>query len=75
MKEQIIEIIQQNVDLHQIIRDEMNLEEIGVDSIAFISIIIAIEEEFNIRFDDMQLIYDHYQTVGDLIEAVQSAIE
>jgi acyl carrier protein len=75
VREKILEIIKQELDFHQIIHDESKLEEIGVDSIAFISIIIAIEEEFSIRFDDKQIIYNKYQTIGDLVVAVQSIIE
>lgn len=68
MKEKIYEIIQKFVGIDNDVDENAVLMEIGIDSVTFISMIIEFEEEFNIRFDDMQLVYDNYKTIGQLIE-------
>ena len=46
------------------------LAEIGIDSITFIRIVIALEEAFNIKFEDEILILSEFPTVKDLIDYV-----
>ena len=75
MKEKIYAIIKKFVGNHSNVNDDALLMEIGIDSVTFISMIIEIEEEFNIRFDDMQLIYDNYKTIGQFIEMIIHMIE
>lgn len=74
MKELIYKVIQNNKK-NLDINDNTTFAELGIDSIEFIEIIIALEEEFNIRFEDMQLVYDNYQTVGQMVCTVQQIIK
>lgn len=39
-----------------------------IDSITFVQIIVDIEEQFNIEFDDEALLVSNYKTVDDLIK-------
>ena len=75
MKEAIYDVIKKHLVNSENINDDSILIAIGIDSVDFITIIVALEEEFNIRFEDMQLIYDDYQTIGQLVSMVQGAIE
>lgn len=75
MKEEIYDVIKQNLSNSADVSDDTALMEIGIDSVGFITMIIALEEEFNIRFEDMQLVYDNYRTIGQLATVVQQVIE
>lgn len=75
MKEEIFSVIKQKIGSSADMNDDTALTEIGIDSVEFITMIIEIEEEFNIRFEDMQLVYDNYRTIGQLVSVVQQVIE
>ncbi|BCK01469.1 phosphopantetheine-binding protein [Anaerocolumna chitinilytica] len=47
---------------------EMSFEELGIDSIAFISIIISLEEEFCIEIPDENLLLSELNTVHKIAE-------
>lgn len=48
------------------ISDEEPLESAEINSIAFIKIVIAIEDEFHIHFDNTMLDIKKYDTLQDL---------
>lgn len=50
------------------IKVDTKLNEIGVTSLAFISIIIGIEDKFNIEFPQEFLIMDYAGTIAQLCE-------
>jgi acyl carrier protein len=45
------------------------------DSMAVVSLVAAIEEEFGVTFDDSELTADVFSTLGSLAEQVQSMID
>ncbi|WP_225999278.1 acyl carrier protein [Paenibacillus sp. BJ-4] len=75
MTEAIFDLIKRKAGNSSGVNGDSSLMEIGIDSVEFITMIIELEEEFNIRFEDMQLIYDSYSTVGQLVSVVQQVIE
>lgn len=46
---------------------------IGLDSIEIIQLVAALEEEFELTIDDNDLLPDHFQTLGDLINFLQES--
>ena len=46
---------------------------IGLDSIEIIQLVAALEEEFDLTIDDDDLLPDHFQTIGDLINFLQGS--
>lgn len=50
---------------------ETNLTTIGINSISFIKIIVAIESEFNMEFDDDGLDYTQYQCFKDVVSYIR----
>ena len=46
---------------------------IGLDSIEIIQLVAALEEEFELTIDDNDLLPDHFQTLGDLINFLQGS--
>ena len=53
---------------------EMNFNSIGVDSITFIKVVIALEGEFDFEFDDEMLLITRFSTVKSMVEYVESKI-
>jgi acyl carrier protein len=47
-----------------------NIQEIGLNSIDFIKILIFIEDEFEIEFDDNDLIMEKYEVMADIVDLV-----
>ena len=54
---------------------EKHLMDIGVDSLMFIQIVIAIEEEFEFEFPEEKLSFVETGTVELLCEVIESALE
>lgn len=75
MEQKIYDVIKKNIKGVDSINLDTTLVECGVNSIEFISIIIALEEEFDIRFEDIQLIFDQYKTIGEIVETVHKLTE
>ncbi len=75
MEQQIYEVIKKYLKGVDHINFDTTLVECGMDSIEFITMIIALEEEFGIRFEDIQLIFDEYKTVGDIVKVVHNLVE
>lgn len=63
----IIQIIQGILRYNLDIPPGERLENIGFNSIKYISLIVALEEEFEIAFNDEELLYECFATV-ELIE-------
>lgn len=56
------------------INEQDDLVRIGVDSLAFIKIIIALEKEFNIKIDDIYLDVGKFATVGQLVTFISDQV-
>jgi acyl carrier protein len=53
----------------------LGLADIGIDSLAFINIVVEIENVFDIVFDDKMLDYKCFQSISDLINYIASVID
>ena len=75
MRERIIEIIRDACALKEDnITFETNLGDISLDSLTFIEVIVRIEQEFGIEFDDEDLNIDDWGPIGDVIHYVEGKI-
>ena len=74
MEKKIIYIIKQNCNIEQIEDINIDFTAIGVDSITFINIIVALEQEFDIEFDDEMLLISQYSNVKEFIEYVTNKV-
>ena len=45
--------------------------ELGLESIAFVSIIVEVEDNYEIEFDDENMLICNYQCIGDFVEYVK----
>lgn len=50
------------------------LNRIGVDSVNFIEIVISIEEEFNIAFEDDELLLQNLNTINKLKSIISNKL-
>lgn len=52
------------------ITETVNLKSIGINSIDYIKIIVAVEKEFGFEFDEQYLTLDSLQTVADFAAVI-----
>lgn len=50
------------------------VEDLKYDSVDLVSLIVDIEDEFSIQFDDVELLTENMQTLGQLVGLVNSII-
>ena len=73
-KAQVISIIADQLGISEAdITEETAFSDLGADSLDLFQIISALEEEFNIEFDNEQV--EKIKTVGDAMEYIKNAVE
>lgn len=73
ISEKIINIIKNNIDdcFNEYITESTYISQIGIDSLNFISIILDIEKEFELEFEDDMILLDKYNQVKDFVKYIQ----
>jgi acyl carrier protein len=76
VQDKILEIINSNIENVKIASDqaEGDLSQLGMDSIKFISIIVAMEEAFGIEVPDEKLLITEMGTLNKMIDVVSTAL-
>ncbi|WP_338556382.1 phosphopantetheine-binding protein [Paenibacillus sp. KS-LC4] len=71
------EILQKNMELLTIDESvlQSDLETVGLNSISFVKLIVALENEFDVEFENEILIIDHFATLGQFKDSVQKLVE
>ena len=76
VKEKLQNILKETIDYIEVDSDDKNnldlIQEIGLDSIDFITLIIEIEEVFNVTIPDEYLVFDKYQSIYDLFDLIET---
>lgn len=65
IKEKITKVAEETVGVH--LEEDEPLIESGVDSLALVTLVVAIEELFNIVFEDDDLQPENLRTLSDLM--------
>jgi acyl carrier protein len=76
IEERIIQLVNStiNVELNrENVQDELG--QVGMDSIKFIQIVVALEEMFAIEVPDEKLLLTQMSTLKQIVEVVSTAIE
>ena len=76
--EQICKLINENLELNVDAADigaDDSLVPLGMDSISFIKLIVAIEREFDIEVDDEYLLINRLDTKGKLNELLERVVK
>ncbi len=78
IEQKIKRIIAKNIELQKLLNQDawLNLElpDIGIDSIIFIKIIVAIEVEFDFEFNDKDLDFNKFPNIKSLVSYVQNKV-
>ena len=74
IRERVIKVVSNEFDYKDVISDDAHfIEDFGADSLDALDLMMETEDEFNITFTDEEA--EKFQTVGDLIRAVQAKLE
>lgn len=65
---QVFKSVKPNVDTDNITADTLLMQDLGVDSLSMILLALAIEKEFNFRFDTV----NPFKTVGEVVAYIES---
>lgn len=65
------------VDHLHVTKDDFrtDLAKLGVDSLMFISIVVALEEAFDCEFPDSKLLATEMKTIQDIVDVLQELYE
>jgi acyl carrier protein len=74
----VVNIIKKNFDQPELL-NEINLNDsldsYGFNSIKFIKIVVDLENEFAIEFDDEELNMDTFSTLNDVVQRITQKVE
>ena len=68
---EIIKLITEIGELSDNIDLDTTFDEIELDSIGFVTIIVEIETNYEIEFDDENMLITNYQSIGEFVEYVK----
>ncbi len=74
-REKIVEILArltENEELKEHLKESSDLTDIGVNSMFFIKLVVELEDEFDITFDDEKLDYESFSDLDELSIYVDS---
>lgn len=57
----------------EIVSDEMKLNELGLDSLDVVELLLKLEEEYDVHFDDVDM--SNLVTVKDLLDSISSQLK
>ena len=69
--ERVFKVIGDIINTDAEIKNGMLLRELGYDSLKNVELVVALEEEFNIRFDDSALSQSKFATTNSVVEFVK----
>lgn len=78
IKNRVVKILKRNVELINFdtekISIETNLFQLGLNSVTFIKLIVDLEREFDIEFEETYLDYDKFTDILSIIEYIQTKL-
>lgn len=72
--ERVIKVIGEAVNTGIVVQKGVTLNGLGYDSLKNVELVVLLEEEFNIRFDDSMLSQSRFSTVDSVIELVVESL-
>lgn len=77
LEKRVLNIIKANIDLEDSI-EEIKLDDdlllLGINSLSFVKIVVALENEFNMEFNEDDLDYELFRNADALINYIKSKI-
>ncbi|ACL75347.1 phosphopantetheine-binding protein [Ruminiclostridium cellulolyticum] len=71
IRELLKETMEMEGDIDTVSPDE-DLTNIGMNSVSFIQVIVAFEEEFEIQFEEEDLDIEHFRTINSILEFLKT---
>lgn len=78
LERRVVNIIKENLDQPELVTEinlDDNLENYGFNSIKFIKIIVDLENEFAIEFDEEELNVTTFATLKDVVDCIMKKVE
>ena len=75
IEQEIVKLMIEVGELTDNIGLDTTFKEIEIESLNFITIIVEIEDNFGIEFDDENMLTSNYKTVGDFVNYVENIIK
>ncbi|QGQ96127.1 acyl carrier protein [Paenibacillus psychroresistens] len=76
VEQQFIDLI--NAELNVVIDQthfKMNLDDLGVNSLVFVQLVVAIESHFDIEFENIQLLNTNFSDANSIIRYIEKRLE
>lgn len=70
----ILKMVQERLETEKGVDLDTKLEEVGVDSLMYVELLVEIEEQFGMEFEDDKVSYKELATVRDIVEYVEERI-
>lgn len=70
----ILDQLNVNLTIEQV-TEGSRLEDIGINSLNFIQVIVALEDEFDVEFDDEELEISKFLTIQDIYEELVTLMQ
>jgi acyl carrier protein len=75
LQEKILAIIQSKISYAQPLEWDDSMEKIGMDSMTYIKVIVELEKELDVEFDDDYLDLESFFSVGELVLAAMKLVD
>ena len=72
--ERVKKVIKEVIGTEEIVSEDTMLKELGYDSLKNVELVVMLEEEFDIRFDDSMLSQNNFETVSGIIHFVEESL-
>jgi len=74
--DQVLEIVNTNIEQTEIVQNQIHedLTQLGMDSLAFIKIVVEIEDQFQIEIPDEYLLMTEMCTISKIVNVIQDKI-
>ncbi len=71
----VLKVLKENLMKDAEITADTKLDELNISSILFVKVIVVLESEFDIEFEDDYLISTYFKTVEDIVAYVERLLE
>lgn len=70
----IIHEVLKEKNISKEVNNDTNLQELGINSLDLIKVIVSIEEEYSIEFDDSDLLTDRFVDIQSIVAYVETLV-
>ena len=77
IKARVTKILQDHITIANLNEEQLaekNLGDLGINSLNFVKLVVAFEEEFEIEFDGEELNYNGFRTLADIVSLIESKV-